>query len=398
MKTLSEILTGAELKAMTRPLAEAAAPPAAYYTSQDLYDLEMKHIFHKDWLWVGHADDVKKPGDYFTFTYAMEPILVTRDQTGQLHAFSNVCRHRGAIIAAGEGNCRSFACPYHKWTYGLNGKLLGAPTMNEVEGFDGSQYGLTPLRVESWEGNIMVNFDLECRPLADSLGDMGNHFRNYRMADLVCTERREYDIPCNWKMLVENNMEGYHFLGTHETLGEFGDLKYWRTFEGRGLYNCLAGDYDQPMTMNVGGGVGVASASIPGLTDAEMKRNYYLTLFPNNLWALQPDNVLCLHMIPNGVGHTRWVIHFHFPRSTVELPNFGDISKAAYDAVDSILVQDLVVCDKTYRGYQSQMFRPGRLSLHERNMYGFAQYILARVSNQKFVAATDQWTAAAAGY
>jgi phenylpropionate dioxygenase-like ring-hydroxylating dioxygenase large terminal subunit len=218
------------------------------------------------------------------------------------------------------------------------------------------------------------------------------------MADLVCTERREYDIPCNWKMLVENNMEGYHFLGTHETLGEFGDLKYWRTFEGRGLYNCLAGDYDQPMTMNVGGGVGVASASIPGLTDAEMKRNYYLTLFPNNLWALQPDNVLCLHMIPNGVGHTRWIIHFHFPRSTVELTNFGDISKAAYDAVDSILMQDLVVCDKTYRGYQSQMFRPGRLSLHERNMYGFAQYILARVSNQKFVAATDQWTTAAAGY
>ena len=97
MKTLSEILTGTELAAMTRPLAEASPPPAAYYTSQDLYDLEMKHIFHKDWLWVGHADDVRKPGDYFTFTYAMEPILVTRDQTGLLHDFQT-CAVIGARL------------------------------------------------------------------------------------------------------------------------------------------------------------------------------------------------------------------------------------------------------------------------------------------------------------
>ena len=384
MKTLSEILTAAELGAMTRPLAEAAPPPAAYSTSQDLYDLEMKHIFHKDWLWVGHADDVKKPGDYFTFTYAMEPILVTRDQTGELHAFSNVCRHRGAIIAAGEGNCRSFACPYHKWTYGLNGKLLGAPTMNEVEGFDGSQYGLTPLRVESWEGNIMVNFDLECRPLADSLGDMGNHFRNYRMADLVCTERKEYDIPCNWKMLVENNLEAYHIAGTHATLGEYSKLEYWHAMEGRGLYDIIVAEYGEPLTMNVDGGVGAAAGSIPTLTDAELRRAPFVILYPGNFWSLQPDSVVCSHIIPNGVNHTRWIADFHFPKSTVGRPDFPDIAKAASDGVASIVAQDHDVLEKTYRGYQSEVFRPGRLSLHERCMHRFAQYVLARVSNQTF--------------
>src|SRR6266851_5496998 len=111
MKRLSEILSKNDIEAMRRPLEQAAPPPAPYYRSQDFYDLEMEHIFRKEWLWIGHADQVKNPGDYFTFTYATEPILVVKDQAGELHAFSNVCRHRGAILASGSGNCRSFPCP-----------------------------------------------------------------------------------------------------------------------------------------------------------------------------------------------------------------------------------------------------------------------------------------------
>ena len=395
MKTLTDILGREDLESMLRPLDEATPPPAAYYTSQDLYDLEIRNIFHKEWLWVGHSQDVRNPGDYFTFTYANEPVLVTRDQAGELHAFSNVCRHRGAIVAAGQGNCRSFACPYHKWTYGLNGKLLGAPTMNEVKGFDPSQYGLNPLKVESWEGNIMVNFDPACKPLAASLGDMGDYFQHFHMADLVCTERKVYDIPCNWKMLVENNMEGYHIIGTHEAPGEYCKLEHWRTIEGRGLYDILAAEFDEPLTMNVAGSGGAPAVSIQGLSDAELKRGYFMTLYPNNLWALQPDNIVCLHMIPDGVDHTKWVVDYHFPKSTVERPDFEAIAKEAYAGVEGFVVQDLDVCDKTYRGYKSQVFRPGRLSLHERNMHRFARYVMARVSNQEFLTAADQSSAAA---
>jgi len=130
-------------------------------------------------------------------------------------------------------------------------------------------------------------------------------------------------------------------------------------------------------------------ASIQGLTEAELRRGYFVTLYPNNLWALQPDSVVCLHMIPAGVGVTKWVIDYHFPRSTVERPDFEEIAKAAYDGVEGFVIQDLDVCDKTYRGYQSDVFRPGRLSLHERNMHRFAQYVLARVSNLEFSTKTD---------
>ena len=149
MKTLTEIFTPEELESMTRPLGAATAPPATYYTSPELYELEREHIFRKEWLWVGHAQDVREPGSYFTFEYAGEPILVTRDKTGQLNAFSNVCRHRGAIVAEGAGTCKSFSCPYHTWTYGHDGKLLGAPAMDGVENFAPGSRPMSPARWDS---------------------------------------------------------------------------------------------------------------------------------------------------------------------------------------------------------------------------------------------------------
>jgi nitrite reductase/ring-hydroxylating ferredoxin subunit len=230
--------------------------------------------------------------------YDREPILVTRDQSNRLHAFSNVCRHRGAIVASGAGNCRSFPCPYHKWTYGLNGKLLGAPAMDGVKNFDASKFGLNPLRVEAWQGNILVNFDLNCQPLSASMGDMEDYFRHFQMGELICWGQKIYDVACNWKMLVENNMEGYHIIGTHQAPGEYCNLKNWRTITGNGLYDILAAEFDEPLTMNVAGSGGLAAANIPGLTEAELRRGYFVTLYPNNLWALQPDCIVCLHMIP----------------------------------------------------------------------------------------------------
>ena len=241
----------------------------------------------------------------------------------------------------------------------------------------------------------MINFDPESRPLGLSLGDMGDYFKNYNMAELVCRGRKVFDIPCNWKMLVENNMEGYHIIGTHEAPGEYCKLEHWRTIEGRGLYDILGAEFDEPLTMNVAGSGGAPAVAIQALTYAEQRRGYFVTLYPNNLWALQPDNVVCLHMIPDGVGHTKWVIDYHFPKSTIERSDFENIAQAAYDGVEGFVVQDLDVCDKTYRGYHSQVFKPGRLSLHERNMHRFAQYILARVSNKEFITAADSMTAAA---
>ena len=381
MTTLTDILTAAEITAMTRPLETAFAPPAAWYTSPELYALEMTHIFLKEWLWVGHAGDVKNPGDFFTFTYANEPILVTCDQAGELHAFSNVCTHRGAIVASGAGNRNLFTCPYHTWSFGLDGALRAAPCMDEVEDFDRTQYGLRPLKVEDWHGNIMVNFDSDSQPLAASVGKLDDYFHNYDMGRLICTSRQIHDIPCNWKMLVENNMEGYHFLGTHAAPGEYNQLEHWGTIDGEpaNTFNILVARYDEPLTMNVPGSGEVAETFIDGLSDEQLKCTDFPTLYPTSFWALQPDNVLCAHFVPNGVANTKWIVNYCFPEATIARPDFEVIEKAAIEGAETFVRQDHDVLEAAFRGYQSSVFRPGRLSLHERNIHRFCQWVLSRI-------------------
>ena len=382
MKSLTDILRQKDLDAMRLPIEQASPPPAEYYTSRDIYELEKERIFLKEWLWAGHADQVQKPGDYFTCEIAEEPIVVVRDQSKELRAFSSVCRHRGAVIATGQGNCRAFTCPYHNWTYALNGKLIGAPTMNEVSGFDASRHGLLPLKVETWEGHVFVNFDPKSKPLSASLGDMINWVRNYRMADLICTDREEYDFPCNWKMVVENNLEGYHIPGTHAGSGEYCKLNHWKLAESHGLYGLIIAEFDEPLTMNVPGGGDKPVAMIEGITELDQRRNYFLILYPNMLWALQPDSTVCFTMLPNGVDRTRAIVDWHYPKWMTELPEFPEIAKAGRAGVAGFNEQDIRVLGLTAQGYKSRLFHPGHYSLHERNMYKFSRYIIDRLQGE----------------
>lgn len=381
MRTLAGIFTPAQLESMTRPLGEALAPPAAYYTSTDLYELEAEHIFRREWLWVGHAQDVRAPGSYFTFEYAGEPILVTRDEAGQLHAFSNVCRHRGAIVAEGAGTCRSVTCPYHAWTYGLDGKLLGAPAMDGVADFDPGRFGLRALQVEDWYGNVMVNFDPGCAPLSTVVGDLEPLFRKYDASDLVVTSRRVYEIPCNWKMLVENNMEAYHFLGTHKAPGEYNRLRNWSTVDGSpgNTFNILRGSFEEPLTMNVPGSGEAAIECLPGLTEQDQRTSLFVTLYPTSFWPLQPDSVVCGHFVPDGVAKTKWIANYCFPESTVARSDFPEIEAAALAGSEGFVNEDHEVLKHTYLGYQSRDFSPGPLSLHERNIHRFVQWVLSRL-------------------
>jgi choline monooxygenase len=382
MKALTDILSQADLDSMRLPLEHASPPPGDYYTSKEIYELEKERIFLKEWLWVGHAADVRNSGDYFTFEIADEPVVVVRDRSNQLRAFSSVCRHRGALVASGQGNCRAFTCPYHNWVYALDGKLIGAPTMNEVAGFDASQHGLAPLKVEVWEGHVMINFDPQAKPLSDSLGDMTDWVRNYRMADLVCTGHAVYDFPCNWKMAVENNLEGYHIPGTHAGSGEYCKLNHWKLAESKGLYDLVIAEFDAPLTMNVPGGGDKPIDMIHGLSEPETRRNYFIILYPNMLWALQPDSTVCFSMLPNGVDRTRVVVDWHYPQHIVDMPEFPAIAEAGRAGVEGFNDQDTRVLGITSRGYKSRVFRPGRFSLHERNTYRFSRYIIGRLQGQ----------------
>src|SRR5258708_33512951 len=163
-----------------------------------------------------------------------ESIIVLRDKVGRLRAFANTCRHRGTRLLDGKGNCKSIACPYHAWVYALDGQLISSLGMEETIGFDPLSYGLTPVRLEDWDGFLFVNFDAGADTLAAYLGDLPARFAAYNFADMICVRRKEYDLTCNWKLYVENAMEDYHTptvhrksIGLQKTLLEEGGVGAW---------------------------------------------------------------------------------------------------------------------------------------------------------------------------
>ena len=193
---------------------EALRPlPAAVYTSLELLQLEIEKLFYKEWVCVGHVSELQKPGDYLTFDIVDKPVLIVCDEVGTIRAFSNVCRHRGTVLASGSGNCKLFSCPYHAWTYDLNGCLRTAPYMDKRKVQDVT---LSEYCVEIWLGLVFVSLDKDAAPLAPRLAVLGKSISPYGFSDYQVIYREEGEIACNWKLLVENFCESYHVFNVHK--------------------------------------------------------------------------------------------------------------------------------------------------------------------------------------
>jgi len=201
------IFSPATYAAVRRPLEDAETLPPFCYSSETFFRREVERIFMKAWNFIGRADRIPNPGDYFTLEFVGVPVVVVRDNDGEVRAFANSCRHRGAMVAIGEGNCRAFRCPYHSWAYGLDGQLLSAPEIDKSRNFDFAEYGLVPLRLELWAGFMFLNFDSAAAPLSDWLGDLPERFARHPLHELQLVRRRPFVINANWKLIAENFME-----------------------------------------------------------------------------------------------------------------------------------------------------------------------------------------------
>ncbi|MEM7226545.1 MAG: aromatic ring-hydroxylating dioxygenase subunit alpha [Pseudomonadota bacterium] len=196
---------------------QAQTMPSAFYTAPAVLDLEREALFRREWICVGRIDEVAKPGDFMTFDILDEPVLVIHGDDGQIRALSNVCRHRGMVIASGQGNRKRLACPYHAWTYDSRGRLIGAPHMNERPDFDRTAICLPEFRSEVWQGFLFVTLDAETPPLAPRLADLEPLVRNYHFDEMTLRYVAEGVWETNWKCLMENFMEGYHLSPLHRT-------------------------------------------------------------------------------------------------------------------------------------------------------------------------------------
>jgi len=206
----------ATLESSIKGVNDAQMLPPVCYTSQEFYEFEKDAIFAHEWLCVGRASYVANPGDYFTTMHMGEPVVVVKGRDGVIRAMSTVCQHRAMLVAEGSGNTRSFLCPYHHWAYGLDGQLIGAPAMERACGFDKTKIRLPQFKVEIWLGFIFINFDLNAAPLAPRLARVEAVLKNYELESADGSPPQEAQVfPWNWKVMLENNNDGYHANRLH---------------------------------------------------------------------------------------------------------------------------------------------------------------------------------------
>lgn len=201
--------------AVDQPLERASTLPPEFYRSPEIFALEVKRVFRRNWHSVGHIAEIPNAGDFFRFDLAGEPLLIVRGKDGIVRALSAVCRHRWMLLAEGSGNSGTISCPYHKWTYALDGSLMAAPLMQEAEALDHDACSLPNFACEVWQGVIFVNLDGNAEPLERSLKPLAMEFAPWKMDEMEIVGRVEFEQAFNWKVLVDNFMEAYHHFSIH---------------------------------------------------------------------------------------------------------------------------------------------------------------------------------------
>ena len=356
------------------PFEQARAMPPEVYTSEAFLQEELQHIFAKDWFCVGRADALAEPGSYTTCDLAGQPVLVIRDRDGTLRALSNVCLHRMSTLLHGRGKARSIVCPYHAWTYNLDGSLRGAPAMTLNEGFCKDSYTLPSVRCEEWLGWVFITLNADAPTVAEQLKDVEAMVAGYDMTNYTEAFYEEHVWDTNWKVLAENFMESYHLPVCHAgTIGGLSKLEDMICPPGEPAFNYHTILKDETLR------IAMAHEKNDRLKGDERRTTFLLSLYPSLLITLTPGYFwyLSLHPVSPGQVHIRFGggMSDDYKDDADAQQNFADL-KALLDDVN---VEDRGCTEKVYRGLSSNAAEPGHLSHLERPNYDFAQYLMAKI-------------------
>jgi phenylpropionate dioxygenase-like ring-hydroxylating dioxygenase large terminal subunit len=356
------------------PFAAARAMPKSVYTSAAFAALEQRHIFARDWLCAGRAEGLANPGDYLTMTIAGEPVIILRDKDGRLRGMSNVCRHRMSTLLEGRGNVRAIVCPYHAWTYNLDGTLRGAPAMTLNEGFCKDRIALPQVRVENWLGWIMVTLNPDAPDPAVQLAAVEDLVGYLDMASYRETFREEFRWATNWKVLAENFMESYHLPVCHAgTIGGAVDLLQMTCPEGSAAFNyhyILKND-TIPLSL--------AHPSNTRLQGDQRRITWLLSIYPALLITLTPGYFWYLSLTPDGPGHVNVLYGGGMSADWCADPAAADHLASVKALLDDVNIEDKGCVERVYQGLSAGLSAPGPLSHLERPNYEFAQWIAGRM-------------------
>lgn len=347
--------------------------PGHYYTAPEVHAAEAERIFAGRWACALRSEDVAEPGDYKLVELAGESLIVVRDRERKLHAHYNVCRHRGTrMCEAPAGRFgETIQCPYHAWTYGLDGRLVAARCMQDTPGFDRADWPLRSAAIAEWEGFVWLNLSANPEPFDVAFAPMLGRLGRWGAANLRRGARIEYDVAANWKLIVENYSECYHCPLIHPELAALSPWQSGRNDLSEGPF--LGGYMDLTHeSMTVDGAR--RRPPLSGLWPSDLHRVWYYALFPNLLLSLHPDYVMAHMLWPKGPGRTRIVCEWYFdPKVMAE----GDFDPS--DAVhfwDKTNRQDWHVCELSQLGVSSRAYTPGPYANAEGLVWQFDQEYL----------------------
>ena len=334
-----------QLEASSSSGSTGRALPVDCYLSPAFFELECEKLLRPGWHAVGRHDELPNSGDFRVIDVVGERVLLVRDSAGMLRARSGICLHRGFPIASGSGNTKRFVCPYHRWSYDLEGRLKTAPLMDAVEDFDRESCRLPELSLEIWQGFVMINVNPDAAPLGPQLKALSELIEPLGVGDFEEVGVVEFDSPYNWKVLVENFMESYHHLGPHaDSLQHTNPAKdtYWLDLEG--AFSAL----DNPS-------VGTA----PDL--------WVFQVFPIMLLAVtrgEAQSLVWFEMQIDRVDHFHLRIHLLLPQEIAKIP---DVATFFRDTITKVHLEDIFICEGITQGLRSRLRQPGTLSHQKRD-------------------------------
>lgn len=345
-----------------KPIEQAETIPSKWYYYREMFEFEQENLFSSYWQLACHKNELAEPGDMHTMEVADNPLLLVRDEEGQINSFYNVCKHRGGPVAVKKGATSVLRCQYHGWTYLLDGSLRGVPQFRKADLFDKKDFGLEPVTSQNWQGLLFVSLNDDIKPVDHFLDGIADQILPVKLKEFQLVEEQSYSIECNWKVYVDNFLEGYHIPIVHPELAKLLDYRNYKTdtSDWYSLQHSPFQDGDNLYKSNNG-------------------KAYYYYIFPNIMLNILPGRLQTNIIRPISPTQTEVVFKYYYNNS-------GDTKMIQEDIEysDKIQQEDIEICELVQKGLQSKAFDKGRFSVErEKGVYHFQTLLKKELAKTK---------------
>jgi phenylpropionate dioxygenase-like ring-hydroxylating dioxygenase large terminal subunit len=373
------------------PLAQARTLHPSCYTDSDYFQLEKKHVLNAGWLCAGHVSQLREVGAFVPVDFLDEPVLLLRGDDGEITALSRVCPHRGAdvLLDGEETGCGVFrgkiTCGYHRWVFGLDGRLRAAPQMQKADGFNPQDWRLAPIRCDIWQGFVFINLDDQAQPLAEFYAEFGKIVAAWNLSELELVISMDWECKFNWKVMVENWIESYHHLGPHtQTLNPLMPAQdSWTEAPDLAFIHAhlpLTGRDAAPLLEAIRQGVaGDGFLPLPGLGEAQQSEWKLFVGFPCFKLLLARDRAIWYRLQPISPEYCRLTTTTLTSRASLSMPDYKKVLEAETRMLRDFHTEDMAVNEAVQRGLHSSHVVRGRLSHLEAPVWQFHRQLAARM-------------------